>query len=237
MTIMTQGHADRGARRRRSWWFPPLAVAAVAFVAWAAAPYLTLDPGRSRIPPPEGVRWYYPALAAHVVFGSVAMLTCCAQVWPWLRRRYPALHRRIGRVYVLGGVVPAAALALAIASVGPLGLTLAASDVLLSVVWLFVTVAGYRAGRRGGLVAHRRWMARSFALTFSIVTNRVWAAILFVILIPRVDTTFGGSEAALVGTVAGLTGWLGWVIPLLAVELWLERGASAPRRAEAASPA
>ena len=30
----------------------------------------------------------------------------CLQVWPWLRTRYPDVHRRTGRVYVFAGVLP-----------------------------------------------------------------------------------------------------------------------------------
>ena len=41
-------------------------------------------------------------------------------------------------------------------------------------------------------------------------------------LLPQLPTTFGGNEQLLIQTVAGLSGWLGWVLPLLAAEWWLE---------------
>jgi len=207
----------------RSWAVAPLAAVTFAFVAFALPPYLTLDPTRSRIPPPAGLAFYYPTLVAHVIFGSVAILTCAVQVWPWFRRRYPDVHRAIGRVYVFAGVLPAGVTGLIIGAVSPFGPTIRASNVLLAIIWLFVTISGLRAGRQRRFAEHRRWMIRSFVLTMSIVTNRVWAAIWFLALAPQLPTTFAGNEALMIQTIAGLSGWLGWTIPLVAAEWWLDR--------------
>jgi hypothetical protein len=46
-----------------------------------------------------------------------------------------------------------------------------------------------------------------------------------IVLIPQLNTTFGGSERLMIQTIAGLSGWLGWVIPLIVTEWRLERGA------------
>ncbi len=67
-------------------------------------------------------------------------------------------------------------------------------------------------------------MIRSFALTMSVITNRVWSVVWYLALSPQLSTTFAGSETLMVQTIAGLSGWLGWVLPLLLTELWLERG-------------
>jgi len=183
------------------------ALLVVAFVGYSLAPYLALDPTRSRIPPPEGNAAYFPLLVAHIVFGSVAMLTSLFQIWPWFRRSRPAAHRALGRVYVFGGVLPAGMLGLTLGAVSPFGPTIRVSNVLLSIIWLICTIAGLRMISRGRLAEHRRWMIRSVALTLSVITNRIWAPILFVALTPQLQTTFGGNEMLLVQTVAGLTGW------------------------------
>ena len=44
---------------------------------------------------------------------------------------------------------------------------------------------GLRMARQRRLVEHRRWMIRSFALTMSIITNRVWAVIATIVLMPQ----------------------------------------------------
>jgi hypothetical protein len=221
--------ALRRRERAGAWWQPrwavvPVGLIALAFVAFALPPYLTLDPAQSRIPLAGSARAYYPALVAHTVFGSVAMLTSCLQMWPWLRRRHRRAHQRIGRVYVFGGVVPAGLMGLTIGGMSPYGPVLRASNVLLAMVWLGVTLTGFRMAQRNRMDAHRRWMIRSFALTMSVITNRMWSVIWFLTLSPQVATTFGGSETLMIQAVAGLSGWLGWVLPLLVAELWLERG-------------
>jgi len=233
-------YADVVAARRRfahgPWAVAPLLVVVAAFVAYSLPPYLSLDPSRSRIAPPAGVAAYYPLLVAHVVFGAIAILTSGFQIWPWFRRRQPAWHRRLGRLYVFGGVLPAGVVGLAIGAVTPFGPVLRASDVLLALIWLAVTIAGLRAARAGAIVEHRRWMIRSVALTLSVITNRVWAVVWILALLPQLPTTFGGNEQLLVQTVAGLSGWLGWVVPLLAAEWWLEtRRAAAALQAAPAS--
>ncbi len=239
MTIMTQGPGIAPAKsvaptiKTRRWWWragvAPLMLLVAAFVAFAVPPYLTFDPSQSRIPPPEGFAPYYPLLVAHVIFGTVAILACCFQIWPWFRVRYPAAHRAIGRVYVFGGVVPAGLLGLVIGANGPFGLVLRVSNMLLAVLWVGVTVAGFLTARRRRYVEHRRWMIRSFVLTLSIITNRVWAAVGFLVVVPQMAGMFEGNETLMVHTIAGLTGWLGWVVPLLVAEWWLERDVAVRR--------
>ena len=199
-----------------------LLLLAGAFIAYSLPPYLTLDPARSRIAPPPGSTSYYPLLVSHVVFGSVAMLGGCLQVWAWFRGRFPRLHRRVGYLYVFAGVLPAGLMGLTLGAMTPFGPVLRASNVLLAIVWLAVTFTGFRAARAGEYDVHRRWMIRSVVLTLSVITNRVWAVVWFLALSPQLATTFGGSETLMVQTIAGLSGWLGWTIPLLAAEAWLE---------------
>ena len=43
---------------------------------------------------------------AHILFGSVALVTACLQIWPWLRRTHPDVHRWSGRFYLFDGVFP-----------------------------------------------------------------------------------------------------------------------------------
>jgi hypothetical protein len=212
--------------RQRWWrrpWIAPLATISVLFVAFSIPPYLSLDPRLSRVPQPDNFAAHYPILVGHVLFGSVALLTACLQIWPWLRQRHPAVHRRIGRVYVFAGVLPAGTMALTIGAFSPFGPLVRVSNVLLASLWLTCTITGYRMVRRRRYVEHRRWMVRSFALTASIITNRIWGVIAFLVLSPRLETTFQGNETMLAWTIAGIAAWLGWVVPLLMAEWWLER--------------
>ncbi|MEU5845628.1 DUF2306 domain-containing protein [Saccharopolyspora shandongensis] len=214
---------SRPVRWWRRPWVGPLALVAVAFVVVSVPRYLTLDPALSLVPPAAGFAPHYPMIVAHVLFGSVAILSCCFQVWPAFRRRYPVAHRWIGRAYVFAGVLPAAVMAMVIGAVSPFGPVARVSNVLLGLVWFGCTVAGWRAGRARRFGDHRKWMVRSFVLTVSTVTNRVWAVVASVVLGPQLETTFGGNEQYLMSTIGGLTTWLGWVVPLILAQLWLDR--------------
>jgi uncharacterized membrane protein YozB (DUF420 family) len=208
----------------------PLAVVAIAFVAFSLPPYLSMDPARSRVPAPDFFPPHFAVLSLHVIFGSIAMITCCLQIWPWFRARHPRAHRRIGRVYVFCGSLPGGLLGLVVSVATPFGPVTRAGGVVLALVWLGCTVAGWRMARQRRYAEHRRWMVRSFALTMSIITNRLWGGVFFVTLSPQLDTTFHGDTALLAGTVGALSAWLGWVLPLLLAEWWLERGDATKRR-------
>jgi uncharacterized membrane protein len=211
---------------RRWWrrpWIVPLAIITLAFLAYAVPPYLTFDPGQARLAPLPPSPLFYPLLVLHIVLGSIVLLTACLQVWPWLRRTHPRVHRWSGRIYV-GCLLPAAVAVIIIAPMTRFGPNQQVANTTLGVLWLLVTLAGYRAVRERRLGDHRRWMVRSVALSFSIVTNRFWSAVCVLVFAPEtVDTT---STPALDQAV-GVSSWLSWLVNLAIAEWWLQRR---PRR-------
>jgi Predicted membrane protein (DUF2306) len=62
---------------------------------------------------------------------------------------------------------------------------------MLALLWLPVTITGFWMARHKRFVEHREWMIRSYALTTSIVVNRLWGAVLVLVLLPQLDSTFG----------------------------------------------
>jgi uncharacterized membrane protein len=116
-----------------------------------------------------------------------------AQIWPGLRARRPALHRRCGRVYV-SAAVPAAACALIIGAATPFGPILAASNMLLATLWLWFTINGYLAARQRRFNEHRRQMILSATLALSIITNRIWTPMIFVLLQPLQNNIFDSNK-------------------------------------------
>jgi uncharacterized membrane protein len=200
---------------RATWLTPVLAVVVAAFLLYSLPPYFT---GGTRVPATFG--WHYPLLVAHVMFGSVAMVSAVAQIWPRLRARHPVLHRRVGRVYV-SVAIPAAAFAMVIGAATPFGPLLAVSNVLLGAVWLWFTINGFLAARQRRIVDHRRHMVRSATVALSTISNRIWTPVLFITLQPLQDSVFDGNEEHYLWFVAGVGAWLGWTIPLVTVQWWL----------------
>jgi hypothetical protein len=226
MAVRTEVRPVSRTARKTWWrrpWIGPLALVVLAFLAFSLPPYLALDPAQSRVPQPDGFPAHYWFLVGHVIFGSVAMIGAVLQIWPWLRRTYPVVHRYAGRAYVFAGVLPSGLMALTIGSQSPFGPATRVSDVLGAVLWLGCTFAGWRAARDRRFGDHRKWMIRSVALTFSIILNRMIAPIAMVVLEPQIPTTFGGSELAYSQSVAAISAWLGISLALITTQLYLER--------------
>ncbi|MBB5867602.1 uncharacterized membrane protein YozB (DUF420 family) [Allocatelliglobosispora scoriae] len=220
--------------RPRFWrrpWIGPLMLVALAFMAYSVPRYLTFDPANTNVPAPAGFGAHFWLLVAHVVFGSVAMTTCCFQIWPAFRTRYPRAHRAMGRLYVFGGVLPAGLLGITVGAVSPFGPVVRTGNVTLGAVWLIVTVVGFRmaVGRR--TAEHRRWMIRSFALTFAIITTRVWSVVFAVAFFGDQLTQSAGPLDPTVQVFTGMGVWVGFMVNVLAAEWWLDRGTVSQRRA------
>jgi len=216
-------------------WIAPLLFLTVAFLAFSLPPYLTLDPAQSRLPVRGGAPLHYPALVLHILFGTVALLASCFQVWPWFRGRYPAIHRRVGRLYVFAGVLPASLLAIPVSLYGHTGFVGATGNLVLSFLWLTTTVAGFRMARQRRFQDHRRWMIRSFALGMSIVVNRLWGVLLAFLVVPLLATTPAEIEA-LSGQAFAASVWLSWVVNAVIAEWWIERTRKRSRTPRQAVP-
>lgn len=190
-----------------------LGLVTIAFLAYALPPYLGLDPAQSRLPTRPGA--HYPLLVTHILLGSVVLVTAVLQLWPWLRRTRPDVHRWSGRIYVLAAV-PAGFAALAVAPLGSMGLNQRMANTVLALLWLGTTITGYVMARRRRYPQHREWMVLSFALAFSIVLNRVWTSVCVHAFVP--DT---GDLTAMQQAV-GAGSWLSWLVNLLVAEWWMQ---------------
>jgi uncharacterized membrane protein YozB (DUF420 family) len=78
------------------------------------------------------------------------------------------------------------------------------------VLWVTFALLGLRAILRRDVVAHRRWMLRTFAMTYAAVTLRLWLFALIPLL--------GDFRSAYL-----LVPFLCWVPNLVVVELLLRR--------------
>ncbi len=109
----------------------------------------------------------------HLAGSGIALAIGPFQLNARLRSRFLRVHRWMGRTYVICVLLGGAA-ALALATTSQAGLPTHAGFGLLAVLWLFATGNAYRHIRAGDRVSHRRWMIRSYALTFAAVTLRIY---------------------------------------------------------------
>jgi uncharacterized membrane protein YozB (DUF420 family) len=219
----TASAVRRGRRRHgHSVALGVLAFAVVASLLPVWTLYITFDPETGRLAPAEHPM-YFPVLMLHVSTASVALITCVLQVWPWLRRHHPRVHRYVGRVYVFAGVLPAGITVLVLTGIWPFSAVTAVGQVLVAVLWLCITTYGFVLIRRGRPADHRRWMLRSFALTASVLMNQLFSLPSLILFTMQLDTRLAGSEDVLNQVSVATENWLGFTVSLLAVEWWLER--------------
>jgi uncharacterized membrane protein len=195
-------------------WMIPLWLVILGFLYFQAGPFVGTPEDQAQVPPHDGFPAYYALLIAHISFGTVAMLTAGLQVWPWLRRRHPRVHRVSGRIYVLAAVVGGSC-GLTILRFAPVpGQVGAFASTSL---WIITTLVGFWAVRTGRYALHRRYMLYSFAL----VMNNVWGLAAAKILFGygfNVNLTMFGEGAR----------WIGWVVDLMLVQWFLYRTARKP---------
>jgi uncharacterized membrane protein len=110
----------------------------------------------------------------HVLAGVVALLCGPLQFSSRVRRRAPAFHRVLGRVYIVS-VFIAAPLAILMSNTHREyhDLYFVAAIVVQAGTWMVVTAAAFLMARNRHFQQHREWMIRSYAVTFTFVGTRV----------------------------------------------------------------
>jgi hypothetical protein len=121
----------------------------------------------------------------------------------------PAMHRQVGRIYVLSCLLGAVSgLVLAVGtSAGPIAGVGFGS---LAVLWIVTNILGWQRAVARQFASHRRWMIRSWALTLAAVTLRIYIPLFEVADLPEMPAYRAIS-------------FLCWVPNLLIAELMLLR--------------
>ena len=119
------------------------------------------------------MRFWQISFNTHIIFGGLALLIGWMQFMPKFRNRNLKLHRLVGVLYILAIVLSGlAGLYLAFYAEGGLVAKLGFGG--LALAWLFTTGQAYISVKKRNIEAHKRWMIRSYALTFAAVTLRIW---------------------------------------------------------------
>ena len=149
-------------------------------------------------------------ILAHAFVAAFALAVGPFQFRETLRVRRLALHRAMGRVYVIAALLTGVTgLYMAVYSFGGpithLGFGLLAAGVIAT------TTMAYRRIRVRDTVAHREWMIRSFSLIFAAVTLRV--------LLPLLIAAHQGAFEPAYLWVS----WLCWVPNIVWAEWYIRR--------------
>lgn len=115
-------------------------------------------------------------------------------------------HRNIGKVYIFLILILAAPSGSYIGFFANGGCLSKASFVILGSLWWFSTYKAYQSARQKRFKEHKQWMWRSFALTLSALTLRIWKVIIVYLFHPNPMDVYQ------------VIAWLGWIPNILLIE-------------------
>jgi uncharacterized membrane protein len=194
-----------------------LTLLAIGIALFFAAPYATFDAAVSRIPLNPAVPLHFTMLAFHAVTGGIALLAGPFQFLPRFRTRYPAVHRTIGRVYMIC-IVIGSIMAGYSAIVSTAGFVAQLGFLLLAIIWFYSIIQAYIAIRQGHIQLHRIWMIRNYALTSGAIFLRIWLGLGVAYLVMTHNLHGDDITSTPVYTSAA---WISWIVPLIFAEWFI----------------
>ena len=148
----------------------------------------------------------------HITTSLVVLVAGLLQFLPVLARRGPGLHRRVGKLYIIGILALAAPSGLILARFANGGLAAQVGFTLQCVVWWLCTWQAYRAARQRQWPLHVDWMLRSYAVTLAALALRGESYFMYYVF-----------ETKPIETYLTVT-WLSWVGNLVLVEILIGVG-------------
>lgn len=154
-----------------------------------------------------GMLHYRIAFFAHVYTGMFVLLAGMLQFPAYIRRKHPRIHRWTGRVYAYLIILVTGPAGLVMGYYGNGGWISQSAFCILAVLWITFTWKGVSAAINRNFTDHKIWMYRSYALTLSALSLRLWKVILVYLFEPRPMDVYH------------VISWLGWGGNLLIAEL------------------
>jgi hypothetical protein len=151
------------------------------------------------------------AFYIHVFSSLFALLAGFTQFSSTIRLRYQSIHRWMGRMYIINILLITGPAGLLMSFYANGGVTSRLAFLSLSILWWYFTYQAWRAVVVKDFSKHRAYMLRSFALTLSAITLRVWKmSIANTLALPPMD-------------IYRIVAWLGFVPNIIVIEYYLYR--------------
>jgi uncharacterized membrane protein len=147
----------------------------------------------------------------HIYIGGFALIIGWPQFIKRFRNKNLNFHRLIGKLYLVAILLSGCA-GLYIGFYAEGGWVAKLGFIGLAISWLYTSSRAYFSIRKLEIDAHKRWMIRSYALTFAAVTLRIW--------LPMFQYGFGMEFISAYVIIA----WLCWVPNVLWAEWYVRRG-------------
>ncbi|HVW95664.1 MAG TPA: DUF2306 domain-containing protein [Mucilaginibacter sp.] len=152
--------------------------------------------------------WFYRvAFFSHVYTGMFVLMSGMLQFPALLRNRYRVFHRWCGWIYAILIIFITGPSGLVMGIFGNGGWISQTAFCTLAMLWVFFTWKAVVAAASGNISSHRNWMYRSYALTLSAISLRLWKWLFVLIFQPRPMDVYH------------IVSWLGWGGNLLIAEI------------------
>ena len=149
--------------------------------------------------------WRY-SFYVHILFSIFALAAGLTQFSNYILKKHKKLHRRMGIIYVVDVLLLAGPTGLIMGFYANGNMYAKISFMLLAALWIIFTALAYKTAINKNFVQHRNWMYRSYALTLSAITLR-----LFAMFLPKWFHMEAFSEYTIIA-------WLSWTVNLIVAE-------------------
>lgn len=150
-----------------------------------------------------------PTFYIHVISGMLVILIGPFQFLPNLRKRYLKVHKKLGKIYAYGILGFAAPTGLIMAFYAEGGMWSTLAFLVMSFLWFYTTIMAIITVKKKKIIEHKKWMYRSYALSFAAVTLRL--------LVPIMSLSNNLSEEFIIVSTA----WLSWMFNLIIIETYI----------------
>jgi len=190
-------------------------VLGILYASWLliqlSIPYIHFLPGIEFLQTKQliyHIDWWRWSFYTHVFSSPVVILSGLLQFSRKLQQSYPKIHKRIGWTYIVVVLCISGPSGLIMSFYANGGYPAQISFVLLTSIWMLSTYMAFYRIRRKELEKHVLWSFRSYALTLSAVTLRLYAYFfdVFNVNLPPLETYI-------------LLAYLSWIPNLLIVEI------------------
>ncbi|NML72439.1 DUF2306 domain-containing protein [Chryseobacterium sp. RP-3-3] len=148
---------------------------------------------------------YLPFFYTHVYTSVFVLLSGFLAI---LRKDFglKSFHRNMGKIYIFLILILAAPSGIYMGYFANGGFLSKISFIILGSLWWFTTYKAYQSARQKKFREHKQWMWRSFALTLSALTLRIWKVIIVYLFHPNPMDVYQ------------IIAWLGWIPNILLIE-------------------
>jgi uncharacterized membrane protein len=108
----------------------------------------------------------------HIIPGALFLALALLQFAPSIRAKHLKVHRWLGRILVVTGLVIGISALVMSFTMNIGGLNETAATTLFVILFLFCLIKAYRHIRRKEVAQHREWMIRAFAISLGVATTR-----------------------------------------------------------------